>query len=198
MADRLPLHVTNLEQRAGRGWVGVDPGANETGIIGRHGSEVTYRTVVVRPTGDRGTPVPGRSYTDAVAEATLEAWQATRRRAGAVTVAAEGLLSVAPANRRGRRDPAAAVPIGSQLATAVVLGVLLGPDAWPDLVLVPAGAGYGQHPLRVYPPQLVGGRHNPPYTHPEESGTGMLRHCRSAWDVSYAARGRLRRGRVAP
>ena len=70
------------------------------------------------------------------------------------------------------------IQVRGLLDAAAVLGVVL--LDWGDVQVVPPD-GHGSAPLRAYPPELVGPN--------EPRGTGVLRHCRSAWDIAHAGVG---------
>ncbi|MBA2336570.1 MAG: hypothetical protein H0V96_02230 [Acidimicrobiia bacterium] len=140
--------------------VGVDPGAKTTGIVFRRGYELLgYWLVDMATVG--GVPDCGR-VVDAVARVVEPAWD--------TLVAVEDVK--APNPHLGVTNPAGII------ATARLLGWI---EHWAatrraNLIVVPP-RGHGTGPLAAYPAQLVGAR--------EKTGTGQLRHCRSAWDISY-------------
>lgn len=68
------------------------------------------------------------------------------------------------------------IAVGGLLRAATVLGIVVGIRL--DAIVVPP-AGLGSGPLAAYPDALRGPR--------ERTGSGRLRHCRSAWDVALAA-----------
>jgi hypothetical protein len=142
--------------------IGVDPGGRETGVILRAGPELIRGVVVVRDDG----------WADYLADVCglLDELGA----GGGRHVARVMVEEVTPPTgfRRGKAEP---INVAGIIGTAMVAGAVLA--RFPEAILVHA-AGHGSGPLAAYPPALVGAR--------EKRGGGRLRHCRSAWDVSYA------------
>ena len=139
----------------------IDPGSRETGIIVRRRDDLLAWYVSVRT--DKRT-IPGPGYVHQV----LRDVRATLDRAGVERwpdVTAVEDVRFWPGNRNGN----------GLLGTAVILGAVCA--ALPNVVTVDPGSGAGGKAAWVYPNDLRppgGGR-----------GSDRLRHCRSAWDLSY-------------
>ena len=150
--------------------VGVDPGGQDTGVVLDIDGHLVRAAVVER----RRAEGQG-AYLHAVLRC-IEEYAAVRPEA---VVAVEDLVHPhSHVNGKPR-----VINVDGLTSTAIVLGAILG--RWPDALLVPPGDN-GSAPLQTYPSELVGKR--------ERSGAGVLRHCRSAWDVARTARQILRRG----
>lgn len=138
--------------------VGIDPGARETGIIVREQDTLCGATIVSFASGETL-----HDYLSNVLS--------TIRDYAPEVIVLEDLVS--PTFHATQRLINAYGVIG----TAIVIGAVLA--IHPHTVLVPP-ASYGAMPLASYPDALVGVR--------ESKGRGVLRHARSAWDISYATR----------
>lgn len=137
----------------------MDPGCRQTGLVVCDGSRVVAHEVIERKDH---APLPGVDYLRLVAgkvRAYPHDW-----------LAVEGVA--APNPHLG------VVSVDGVLGAAMVLGAAVGGDPH-HVAIVPPG-GHGSLPLAAYPPELVGPR--------EKSGGGVLRHCRSAYDVVVHAR----------
>ena len=145
--------------------VGIDPGGKTTGIVARRGDKLLGHWLVENV---GGVPYRGRviERLSLVVVTTPDPDPLPL-----VLVAVEGVK--APNPHLGVTNPTGII------ATARVLGWVEQwcADVLVDLVVVPP-AYHGSGPLAAYPPELVGPR--------EKAGTGKLRHCRSAWSISYA------------
>lgn len=143
--------------------LGVDPGCRQSGIVLCDGDHVIAHEVLER--FDRA-PLPGVDYLMLVVgkvRAYPHDW-----------LAVEGVT--APTGfAGGERHP---ISLDGVLGAAMVLGAVVA-AAPAGVAVVPPG-GHGSLPLSAYPAVLVGAR--------ERSGTGRLRHCRSALDVIVHAR----------
>lgn len=147
--------------------VGVDPGGQSTGIVARYGDTLVCQSLV-----REAACANGLTYRQAVMDEVEEAVIRARDACGFVEpiVALErinppnphmGMISV-----KGSLDTAAVIGWVQERAAA---------RGW-RLVMVPPG-GHGSHLLAAYPRRLVGPR--------EKTGTGKLRHVRSAWDIAH-------------
>lgn len=136
--------------------IGVDPGARETGIIVRDDTTLLGACVVTR---SKEQPLAGylRDVLDAITDYTGE------------------LIVVEDVNTPTFHATDRVIHLYGLLHTAMVIGAILA--QFPTAQVV-SPDGYGSHPLAYYPTELIGNR--------ELRGTGMLRHTRSAWDISYA------------
>lgn len=160
-------------------WVGVDPGARQTGIVRRAGTQLLDWLVVDRADVEPGAPRPGRATFAAVADA-------IRVMADGGPVAVEHVRAPNPHVRRG--NGSSLIDPLDLIDTARLVGAL--EVLMPDALLIEPG-GHGARPLGSYPDELVtpreraaalrkGGliqpaRHNPPQC-----------HWRAAWDVAGA------------
>lgn len=162
-------------------WVGVDPGARWTGVVGRIGSRPVWHAVL---DGDDGPPWPDPARFEAIRDAVL--------------VARDELLAVAPGPRVvmvGIEDVGTPNPhLGTINPENVIrLGVVVGwlRATFPKHVMVPPG-GHGSRPLATYPAELVTAQER---AHALRARTlrepapqnSRARHARSAWDVAGAA-----------
>lgn len=159
--------------------LGVDPGARETGLVLARGRDLLGHDVVIgaEKITARGCPIYG-TYLHQVVAAMDELLERAGLLAPAV-VAVESLRPPSP--HMGLTNVAGA------MATAAVIGAVV---EWAnkrllELLLVEP-AELGKSPLQAYPAELRGVR--------ETKGTGILRHARSAWDVTLVARYQLRVG----
>ena len=152
--------------------LGADPGSRDTGLVVRQSDRVLAHRVVSRA---QDGPV-GPYVADVVGVAReMHELAVDAAEGGRVLVGLEEL--VAPSPQLGRL-----AKVEPLLVTAKALGALQ--SVWPDAVVVAQvsqpGVGHGQGPLARFPSVLVGAR--------ERSGSGgVLRHARSAWDVSLHA-----------
>lgn len=154
---------TNAETSRSPVVLGVDPGGKTTGMAQRCGPRLAWWALVERRDGESDA-----CYLTRVAGAVHQ-----RHLESPVVVAVEGLNHPSP--HLGLAN------VSGLLATAEVLGALKMAavmHGW-RLVEVPPG-GHGSAPLAGYPRELVRAR--------ERTGTGRLRHARSAWDIAGAAR----------
>lgn len=149
--------------------LGVDPGGRETGLVVRQGDDLAAHRVVVRP--DRGRLPDGRyvrqvlvACTDLLTEAGTDA------RADDLLVCVEGVAYWPEA-----RDAKVRKDQRGLYGTAIVLGAILA--RWPNAQLVRPGAGHGGLSGWAYPTAI-----RPPTN---GQGKDRLRHCRSAWDVTW-------------
>lgn len=160
-------------------WIGVDPGARQTGIVMRDGPALLRWCAVdrldIEPTAAR----PGRATFTAVADVVRD-W------AGDGNIAIEHVQAPNPHLRR--RDGSSLIDPADLIDTARMVGFL--EAAFPNAVLVEPD-GHGRRGLSAYPPELVTSReraaairrggllmpakHNPPQC-----------HWRAAWDVAGA------------
>lgn len=157
-------------------YLGIDPGAVETGMVLREGSNVLgYR--LLRLPDYKNHPGPwqnpfGAYLVDIVQHVTMFIELATAKDY-AVKIRCEGVNKPNPhvGNKDGPRfiDPMPLVDTGQ------VIGAIRA--RYPETLIVAPG-GNGSNPLMTYPSILVGKR--------ETKGTGRKRHLRSAWDVSYS------------
>jgi hypothetical protein len=153
--------------------LGVDPGAKETGLVLVRDGGLVGSSVVLRQRCS--LPV----YLGDVLNAAETRWAGQPLPFGRPDlVAVEDVTT--PKYFRGKPllKPDYLIPLSA------VMGAVI---AWArgcgmPCVLVPPGHN-GQGPLSAYPSELVGAR--------ERSGGGILRHCRSAWDVALAGPGLL-------
>lgn len=147
--------------------VGIDPGARTTGIIARTGVELVVAELVVND----DAPLLSAGYLREVLTVLDSLQVRARQRKAELFVAVEDVTEPSPHLR--------IISLRGLLGTAQVLGAVRG---WADdscEILVVRPGGHGSAPMRTYPAALVGAR--------EKSGTGKLRHVRSAWDVASAA-----------
>jgi hypothetical protein len=158
----------------GRLWVGIDPGAKETGIILRDGRTIVLAEVVTNWYYQHGDPSSvGADYlTNVVATAA----KATTTLTDLAEVAVEGVKKPCP--HLGLTDPSAIIGAG------IVLGAVL--LEFPAAVVVPPG-GNGSGMLDGYPAGLVTDAERRGGLNRKAGQSAHIRHCRSAWDVSLAA-----------
>lgn len=154
-------------------YVGVDPGGKWTGVITRHRSRLLYAATVT----NQGDWMPTNAYLDevraTVSAAVVAASPTTKGPGQRITVAIEGLNEPSP--------HLGIINVRGLIGAAAVYGTVL--STFDGVVIVPPG-GNGSAPLGTYPSALVGSN--------ERVGTGKMRHCRSAWDVSLTAEQQLR------
>jgi hypothetical protein len=142
--------------------IGVDPGANETGIVMRQGDDLWGHYVVVR----KGS---WSSYFDNIHHLVMSLWSDQTRFRIQPHVAVE---DVDPPNPHlGTINP------NGLIGTAKVWGSII--SSFPDTIEVPTGRN-GSGPFSAYPEAL-----RP--TRGKGAGKDKLRHARSAWDVAGAA-----------
>lgn len=166
--------------------LGVDPGARETGLVLTYGDRLLGHRLAIAPDVlDMRNPVDP-VYLELVIATTEELLDETATEA--VTPSGADLLAIEavhpPNGHLGMTNVAGA------LGLAAVTGALIGWAQGEDLPVMAIDTdGHGQGPLLGYPKDLVGPM--------EKKGTGVLRHCRSAYDVALAARWHLnvQRGR---
>jgi hypothetical protein len=139
--------------------LGVDPGGKWTGMVLRaHTGDV-----IVNVLGIRDDDEPIHEYGAAMRETLFELGDGHQIDA----IALEGLTEPNP--HMGM------INVGGLLDTAVVYGAI-GAWPWPVPVYIVEPGGHGSAPLAAYPGELIGER--------EKKGTGVLKHCRSAWDIA--------------
>lgn len=157
-------------------WVGVDPGANDTGlvVINDDGELVAWQ--LVRRNKQRSIEQYHRTVLDEIV-----------RLVDLDTIAVAVETIVAPNfHATGRRTR-----FGPLLATAELVGYVAGAcvaNGWQVVRIAPAG--HGSRPLGHYPPELVSrAERNAKGPHPwqQRVGKGERRHLRSAYDVARAA-----------
>lgn len=156
--------------------LGVDPGSTTTGFVVRDGEEVVSWLLAERPDGEGDLAYLQRVGTTFV----IVAAKLTDPLVGIETVQKPNVWH---GGKRQVLDPQPMIITG--MAAGVVVGLAL-QRCW-HVVMVPP-AKNGSSPLPAYPSVLVGER--------ERSGTGKLRHARSAWDVAGTA-ARLHRAGAA-
>jgi Holliday junction resolvasome RuvABC endonuclease subunit len=149
----------------------VDPGARETGIVLVEGDRLLAHAVVRRASGlDEGL-IEGE-YLRKVTDRLIEMARLLDDERTVVAVEAVE----APNPHLGMTNAA------GQIATAAVAGAVAGWAVERGLeVVVVSPARHGSSSIRAYPKELQGSREGP-------AATGILRHCRSAYDVALAAR----------
>lgn len=159
--------------------VGIDPGANETGIVVR-----AERELVTAWTVDRGDQEDA-GYLIEVLETIELAFDAALQRLGlprlgpvtlGIPLAVEGLVGHESAPSMRRKT---SVPL---IRTAMLIGAVL--VVYRQALVIPPG-GNGSGPLQAYPEAITPDR-------PNARGFDKLRHCRSAWDVAGAGLKELR------
>lgn len=169
--------------------VGVDPGSRTTAVVAVElPSRDPLEMVLVRNEGEL-LPMPPGYLADVVAQVR-----------GVVDRHGGGVVRVEGVNRPswhvgGRGGGSASNPTGL-LGTAMVFGaVVAAVEAWDGVeVEVIAPSRNGSRPLGVYPEVLVGpGERRGVWQ--TRTGTGKLRHARSAYDVALG--GILGIGRLA-
>ena len=160
-------------------WVGIDPGARDTGIVLRFGPLCPRHTVIHNPAWTGEPSTVGAAYVAEVLAAVDEFIAASTV---PVKVAVEGVSKPCP--HLGITDPSAI------LGAAIVLGAVVG--RWADAVVVPPG-GNGSNLLRLYPAELVTPGERARGVNRPAGDSNLIRHCRSAWDVALAAPGVGRR-----
>jgi hypothetical protein len=149
-----------------------DPGPRWFGLAVRRADDYLGHELLRRRS--KG-PLPERAY----AEFLIARVRATRAAAARLT-GQEPLLAfeVARGSTGFKRGEGAALRPVDVFGLGLVLGALLA--AFPDAIEIPPG-GNGSGLLACYPRELVGPRER------GLTGTGRLRHCRSAWDAAAQA-----------
>ena len=139
--------------------IGVDPGGRESGLVVRERDGTCLEAVLVLR--DDGADIQeyvtdfAASLIGLVDEYDVDA------------VAVEGYKPPNP--HMGM------INVAGLLDACAVCGAALAAPIRVVTYLVTPG-GHGAAPLQAYPSQLIGKR--------EKKGTGLLRHCRSAWDIA--------------
>jgi hypothetical protein len=152
-------------------WVGVDPGAKDTGIVLRAGRDLVLAQVVSNPGYRQHDPSSvGADYLGAVVDAVIAAYTEGGEGTG---IAVEGVTRPCP--HLGLTDPSDIIGSG------LVLGAVL--LTWPDAVVVPPG-GNGSGLLATYPDGLVTDAERRRGMNRAAGQSAQIRHCRSGWDVS--------------
>lgn len=158
------------------GWVGVDPGAVETGVVARDGSRLVAARLVDRRRVEPDADEPGPATMTEVADVVEEFLELLG--AGVDRVVVE---------RAARPNPhLGLIDVGALLAAREVIGFVRCRFPWSVLV---APARHGRRPLSSYPRDLVSPREA---AHADRAGTwhaepgtsSSLRHLRSAWDIA--------------
>lgn len=176
-------------------WVGVDPGPSYTGVVVRSGRVLLWHRVVTnQPRVDAGLRAGkqdhgvGPDYLDAVMAAADAAAAVAAEHAPSPSFALEG--AVAPGGfNAGKKEFARPKDV---LGLGIVLGFVLA--RLPGAVLV-RPRGHGAELLAGYPEDLVtAGERRAGVNRSAKSATSLLRHCRSAWDVTLSAEQQSRRG----
>lgn len=144
-----------------RAVLGVDPGGQETGLVLVVDGKLAAHQVVQR----KGMFL--QEWVQAVRDAVWDVMEVEPLGPFTVLVCVEDVN--APNPHLGL------IQVRGLLDAAAVLGAVL--VNWKIVQVVPPG-GHGSAPLGAYPPELVGPN--------EPRGTGVLRHCRSAWDIAHA------------
>ena len=139
--------------------IGVDPGARETGIVVRSDTTLLAACVV-----SRGRNQSFGSYAREVGDS-VTTYDAQHHCS---------LIRVEDVNPPVFWASQRILNLTGLLGTARLIGAL--EARFPDLEMVQP-AGYGSHPLLCYPRELVG---------KETRGRGIMRHTRSAWDITWA------------
>jgi hypothetical protein len=166
--------------------VGVDPGARSTGlaVVAFTGSTARLVTsaTITRPIVDGENLLhPCPPYLADVQAAIREATRLGDVELVAVENVNRPRQHLGGERARGGKGGAAADPT-ALLATAVVLGAVLGRSWAPAEVVVVAPNGHGAGPVGAYPPELRG-----PRERLHAVGTGVKRHERAAYDVARGA-----------
>lgn len=150
--------------------IGVDPGGQATGIVVMDWPDTYVQSFLV---------LRSRLDLDAYIAAVVEALQAAEdffpKTGGTPPVAVEDVIEPNPHLNL--------VAVRGILDTAQVLGAIRWHSRNSLTVIRPRR--HGSLPLSAYPKQLVGPT--------EKKGTGVLRHCRSAWDIARLGGQLLRR-----
>lgn len=152
--------------------IGVDPGGSETGIVVRAGDVLVAHWLIRKASSSDYRRELLGALDAAVQHATQPPWGPQPPALGIESVQAPN-----PHATVGRP-----INVTGLLRTGEVIGWLQQAHATQYLHLTLVMVTPGQHgaaPLYAYPGELVGAR--------ERSGTGQLRHVRSAWDIAAAA-----------
>lgn len=158
----------------------ADPGGRWTGLCVRSGRDVLAHEVLTRDAdedGPRGIGV-GPVYIGQVVDRYAE----LAAQYGVELRALEGLRKPNPHNRR--RDGNSLIDVTGVLGAAAVYGGIL--RAYPDATVIPPDS-HGSKVLGAYPLELVGPRERTGANWKLRTGTGTLRHARSAYDIAGAA-----------
>jgi hypothetical protein len=150
-------------------WIGVDPGARYTGVVGRHQGVATW-TVIDREQH------PGR-YLEAIEEAVHAAWDDLATFSPRIAI--ENFVEPTP--------HMGLVGVRELIATAFTIGWL--DRAFGDAVFIRPG-GHGHRPWATYPPELITKaeeRHAKARPLATAGQSSLMRHARSAYDVAGAA-----------
>jgi hypothetical protein len=159
--------------------LGVDPGGRETGLVTVLGDRLIGHAVAIRE-----TKIEPKACIDVFYLQEVLASIATLIAAPEL----EGYLDAVAIEAIDKPNPHMGITnVAGAIATGAVVGAV---TAWASSiglrVLLVETAGFGKSLLATYPAPLRGER--------EVKGTGVLRHCRSAYDVALAARWYLRTG----
>jgi hypothetical protein len=165
--------------------LGVDPGAAATGLVladvGMSGSASALRL--------QDWKVVKRSADMTLSDYVRAVLLAADLLGGYLSASLLAVEDVTPPNvwHEGKRQvlkPDYLIPMSAALGAFIAWAQYEGVPC----VLVPPGHN-GSGPLSAYPPELVGPREK------GLTGTGILNHCRSAWDVAKQGE-RMARARV--
>ncbi len=179
-------------------WVGIDPGANDTGIVVRRGDDLLGYTIVKRTTdeallpGARGVPV-GPRYAQEIASAVRAAILLGRQAAagGAPLRAAVESIEAPTSHIRGKVRLARPVDLIGAGKTLGYVELVVAEHPLCELVRVPADK-HGRNWLAAYPPELVTDRERAGGLNRPALHNADVNHCRSAWDIAGAGPAYLR------
>jgi hypothetical protein len=150
-------------------WIGVDPGARYTGVVGHHEGVATW-TVIDREHH-------GQRYLEAIEQAIHDAWNDLASFSPGVAIEDVN----APSPHMGLARPADLIALGR------VIGYLQ--RAFPAALLIPPNK-HGSRPWGTYPRELLTARE---WTNAQAKPlaiagqSSLMRHVRSAYDVAQAA-----------
>jgi len=161
------------------GWVGVDPGARESGVVARAGARLVAWRVIDRHVVEPGTEEPGIPTLETIVATIAEFLDLLR--AGPSRVAVE---------RAKKPNPhLGMIDVGYLLGTREVIGYVR--CAYPGAVLIDP-AKNGRQPLITYPRELISPGEiahadRARTWHAEPGDSASHRHVRSAWDLAGRA-----------
>jgi hypothetical protein len=172
--------------------LGIDPGGRHMGVVLQTADNLLSHLVVEVAKGKE--PLTRRHLRDAVAAAESLVLDLVGGEARQLVVAVESVVQ--PGGfRNGRRDP---INMHHLIGTATLYGALL-QHTWPgDAVVVSVPPNHhGSGALASYPAALVTDAERRKGLNRPAGQSALIRHARSAWDVSKRAPAFVRAARLA-
>lgn len=157
--------------------IGIDPGSRTTAIITITNTNTPLSLSLITNPGDL-LPPPAEYITDIITELNTH----LKKHPNSL-IAVESVTAPSWHLAHNHKHGSATNPTGL-IGTAMILGAILAHH--PTATLVPPNKN-GSKPLGAYPPELVSPREQKHPNWRTKTGTGKLRHARSAYDVAITA-----------